>query len=87
VGPIFDESSQPTCTEIIAPPEVIVLAPTEVLSEEIIISDDDLRVTEVLSNYGTPKQTSLAPPSTSEVFSQNIEKLASVKGRIGKRDQ
>jgi len=85
VGPIFDESAQPPCTEILAPPEVIVLAPPELICEKIIISDDDFRFTEVLSNSDTSKQTSLAPPSAREVLSQNIEKLTSVKGRIGKR--
>jgi len=85
VGPISDESLQPPCHEIIAPPEVVILAPPEVLGKETIISDDNFRVTEVLNNSDTPKQTSLAPPNTSEIFSQNIEKLTSVKGRIGKR--
>jgi len=64
VGPIFDESLQPPCPEIIVPPELVILAPPEVISEKIIISDDDFRVTEALSNSDTPKQSSLAPLGT-----------------------
>jgi len=76
-APTIEESSPPS-TEIIVPPEVIII-------KEEIIADDDLGAIEVQSNSGASKYSSLAPPSANKVFSQNIEKLPSVKGRIGKR--
>jgi len=76
-GPSIDEPSPPG-TEITAPPEFIII-------NEEIVAADDLGVTKVQSDSVAPKHFSLAPSSVSEVCSQNVEKLMSVKGRIGKR--
>jgi len=73
-APTVDESP-PDSIEILAPPTVIII-------NDEIMPENDFDAAEVRNTSVAPNLVLIAPSSTT---SQNIEKLTSVKGRIGKR--
>jgi len=76
-APAVDESP-PDSIEILAPPTVIII-------NDKLITENDLDAAGVRNTPVAPNLVLLAPKSANDVSSQNIEKLTSVKGRIGKR--
>jgi len=73
-----------------APPTVIVINEGEpsldqTTNDELILVDPLCDAPQLQHTVSTHKPLMLTPTCANDVFSQNIEKLTSVRGRIGKR--